>query len=111
MSTKWPLTVLLIGLAEFLRTTSVQLHLQWVPRDSNTEADDLTNVEFCAFNPALRIPVDGRTLPWLVLPRIMAQSQRLFEEVVEQRSKNKLLPPLVSAPTHKAKTRKRKDPW
>ena len=71
MSTKWPLTVLLIELAEHLRAASVQLHLRWVPRDSNTEADDLTNEKFDAFDQALRINLEGNAIPWLVLPRIM----------------------------------------
>jgi hypothetical protein len=111
MSTKWPLTVLLIEMAEFLRQSSIQLHLQWVPRESNVEADNLTNEKFEGFNEDLRIHVDGANLPWLVLPRIMAQSQRLFEEVLEQRSKNKLLPSSFCSHGHTAKSRKRKDPW
>ena len=111
MSTKWPLTVLLMELAEFLRQSSIQLHLRWVPRDSNVEADDLTNEKFSSFNEDLRIHVDGASLPWLVLPRIMTQSQRLFEEVLEQRSKNKLLPSSFGSHGHSAKSKKRKNPW
>ena len=111
MSTKWPLTVLLIEMAEFLRQSSIQLHLRWVPRESNTEADDLTNGKFDAFNKDLRVHVVGADLPWLALPRIMKQSQRLYEEVLEQRSNNKLLPSSYGSHGHSVKPRKRKDPW
>ena len=111
MSTKWPLTVLLIEMAEFLRHTSIQLHLRWVPRESNTEADDLTNQKFDAFDKDLRVPVVGADLPWLVLPRIMQQSHRLFEEVLEQRSKNSLSSPIVCSHGRLVRSRKRKDPW
>jgi hypothetical protein len=111
MSTKWPLTVLLIEMAEFLRQSSIQLHLRWVPRESNTEADDLTNGKFDAFNKDLRVHVIGADLPWLVLPRIMKQSQRLYEEVLEQRSSNKLLPSKFSSHGHSVKSHKRKNPW
>ena len=111
MSTKWPLTVLLIEMAELMRQTSIQLHLRWVSRDLNTEADDLTNEKFNSFDPSLRVHVEGHSLPWLVLPRIMSQSQKLFEEVLEQRSKNKLSPFVSAAHSRPHKVRKQKDPW
>jgi hypothetical protein len=110
MSTKWPLTVLLIELAEISRQNAIQLHLRWVPRDSNQEADDLTNQKFGAFNPELRVECVPAKIDWLVLPRIMCQSQRLYEEVLEQRElqKSSSVPHVCWIP---AKKRKRKDPW
>ena len=58
MSTKWPLTSLLMEMGEQMKARKVELHLCWVRRDSNTEADAITNEDFSAFTPGLRIPVD-----------------------------------------------------
>ncbi|CAE8609473.1 unnamed protein product [Polarella glacialis] len=86
MSTKWPLTVLLMELSETLRAREAELRLDWVRREFNTEADAITNQEFAAFDPLLRIQVEGAAIPWLVLPAFMEASQRLYDEIVCERA-------------------------
>jgi hypothetical protein len=103
LSTKWPLTVLLMELVEQLRQRKVELYLQWIQRDSNVEADALTNDDYSAFDPKKRIEVKGEDIPWAVLPQVMAESQLVYEDMVKVRN----LPCKRQGP----KARKLDDPW
>ncbi len=49
MSTKYPLTLLAMELSETLRPRSCEPNLQWIPREKNQLADDLTNEKFDSF--------------------------------------------------------------
>ena len=51
MSTKWPLTVLLVEPSEGLRHQRVSLAVDWVPQDENQEADDPSNLKVDGFSP------------------------------------------------------------
>ena len=50
---------------------NIWLHSRWTPREWNTEADDLMNEKFEAFERGLLIPARVEVLPWLVLPRLL----------------------------------------
>ena len=52
MSTKYPLALLLMELSEEMRGQQVVLDLRWMPRETNQEADDLSNLKTGAFDPA-----------------------------------------------------------
>jgi hypothetical protein len=82
LSTKFPLTILLIELSEQLRTRDSVLNLAWVPRGENQEADDLTNEDFSKFSSNLRIEVNPAEIKWIVLPEIMKSSQELYSDIV-----------------------------
>ena len=49
ISTKFPITPLVIELSEQLRSRGAELHLRWIPRLSNQEADDLSILKFDDF--------------------------------------------------------------
>ena len=85
MSSKWPLTVLLIELSEQLRAKNMELQLLWRQRDLNQEADDLTNGIYTAFDPARRISVDPSSIPWLVMNDIMQVSEQLYTSICKER--------------------------
>ena len=51
MTTKFPSTLILMELAEELSAKNCELQLQWVRRDLNQLADDLTNENFASFDP------------------------------------------------------------
>ena len=55
MTTKYPSTLVLMETAEELSHRNCELQLQWIRRDLNQLADDLTNEEFKSFDPGLRI--------------------------------------------------------
>jgi hypothetical protein len=45
MTTKFPVTLLLMEMTEWLRELDLVLNLQWVPREQNNEADALSNMD------------------------------------------------------------------
>ena len=81
MSTKYPITLLIIELNEVLRQGGVTASLVWVRRDENQLADDLTTEEFGKFDASKRIQVNEENLRWLVLEELLPESNKLFEEV------------------------------
>ena len=72
MTSKFPRVVILAELVAQLRQRRMNLHLGWAPRLQNEEADALTNGNFTAFDPARRVEVEVKSLPWLVLPQMLA---------------------------------------
>lgn len=85
LTTKWPLTALLLELSEQLRAHQLDLRLLWRERNLNTEADSLTNNDFSSFDPEMRVNCDPRNLPWKVLPEVMESSRILYETIVAER--------------------------
>ena len=81
MTSKFPLVAILAEFAEQLEARRMDLELTWVPRGQNIEADALTNGDFALFDPARRLDVDAGSLPWRVLPKVLASAERLYEEV------------------------------
>ena len=63
MTTKFPSTLVLMELAEELSAKNCELQLQqWIRRDLNQLADDLTNENFASFDPNFRIDLKGEAL-------------------------------------------------
>jgi len=89
MSTKFPTTLLLMELSEQLRSRSLELHLNWIPRGQNEPADDLSNMCFTRFSPDRRIELVGEDLKFLVLPHLTRVSQDLFDKIKHVREKRK----------------------
>jgi hypothetical protein len=79
----------LIELSEQLRTREVELHLIWIPREENQEADDLTNEMFEKFSPEHRVLVDPLNIPWLVLKDLMNAGSDLYGEIVKLKSQKR----------------------
>ena len=59
--------LVLMETAEELSHRNCELQLQWIRRDLNQLADDLTNEEFKSFDPGLRIALKGSELRWRIL--------------------------------------------
>jgi hypothetical protein len=115
-STKWPITALLLELSEQLRRRRAILDLQWLPRDSNSEADALTNLNFEGFTPDKRIEVKSADIKWAILPDIMGVSMDLYNDVCKQRLVNKNMAAGKTAWNKARKTAANKrmkwaDPW
>ena len=110
LSTKFPLTTLLIELSEQLRAKSLELHLQWVKRDDNQEADDLTNEEFSRFSIKNRTHVDVSKLNWLVLPSLMKSSQELYDHIVNLKKRKRAERPRGDQ-SRKRKRKTELTPW
>ena len=106
MSTKYPLTILIMELSETLRTRGCELHLEWIPRERNQLADDLTNQDFKHFSLDSRVQFVGGDTRWLVLDGLMAKAQEFHMELAEERKRKVTDPKPV-----KNKKRKKLDPW
>ena len=76
-SSKYPLSILVMEMAAQLDVFDAELELAWVPRNQNTEADDLTNARYEEFDGSLRIEVDLDKLPFIVLPKLMEQAGKM----------------------------------
>ena len=105
MRTKFPSTLVLMELAEELSAKNCELQLQWIRRDLNQLADDLTNENFASFDPNFRIDLKGEALEWRVLGRLLRFTTSYFEELGEAKRTKK-----VHA-TRFAKRTRKLGPW
>ena len=89
MSTKFPLTLLVIEISEMLRAVDATAKLRWVRRDDNQGADDLTNCIFTRFAEEKRVHFKVEEGTWLVLDELMKESKKVFEEIQEMKLRKK----------------------
>ena len=117
MSSKFPLVVILTELAAQMRQRRLELDLAWIPRNQNEEADALTNGKFETFDANLRVNINLEKVKFLVLNKMMAVADDLYEQVRTRRSTTARTPqpPLPSGMGAERKGRKRplreRDPW
>ena len=110
LTTKLPLSAVLMQLAVALAARNLWLDVAWIPRESNVEADSLTNDDFSAFDPALRIPVIWEELPTEVMASALAFAQGFQVDLLEAKAKRLAEAPLPPG-RKKRKTRFDKSPW
>ena len=112
LSTKYPLTILLMELSEQLRTREATLSLKWLERESNQEADDLTNCCFDKFSLERRIEIDQSRLEFLVLADINVASAELYQDLLKEKGATPGSRATATASRTKAQDRLRwRDPW
>lgn len=85
LSTKFPVTLLVIEVAETLRRYDAFATLTWVRRDGNVLADALTNEDFSSFEPQKRENVEEEKLQWFVMDKRLQRSEELFNEIKEHK--------------------------
>ena len=110
MSTKYPLTVLIMELSETLRTRDCELCLEWIPREKNQLADDLTNEKFDHFPMELRVKFVGGDTKWLVLDSLLKKAQEFHEELAKER-KRKISVSTPKSVQKGANKKRRIEPW
>ena len=71
-----------------LEARQAQLDLEWIPREFNQEADDLSNELLHGFDPQLRIPVDPGKMGWLYMDDLMEQGVSFFQEMRRKKGKS-----------------------
>ena len=86
MTSKYPLVVILIEVAEQLAAENVGLALRWVPRLQNEEADALTNGRFEDFSPERRIVARVEDMKFIALNELMAKVGALMAEIAVRKS-------------------------
>ena len=70
-SNKFPLSFVQMQLGLKCYFHGLVLQLRWRPRETNVEADDLTNQKYDKFDPGLRCQVQWRDLDWAILEELM----------------------------------------
>ena len=113
MTTSYPLNLLAMEAAAQMEDRGIELILNWVPRELNEEADDLSNLRFGSFHKDRRIPVDVGSLPLKVLPRLVECSMAFEREAADLRAQRMLNAPERKRPrglgfSDRLKVR---DPW
>ncbi len=73
-SNRFPLSIVVMEIAAQLEVRRARLSMTWTPRDSNSEADQLSNGDFTGFDPSLRVPIHPESVQWLVLDRLMSHA-------------------------------------
>ena len=52
--------------------------MSWVPREQNAEADAITNGDVGWLSPGMRVATDMKTLPFQILPDMLAQGEAFY---------------------------------
>eukprot|EP00439_Symbiodinium_sp_Y106_P048725 s3770_g6.t1 len=68
-------------IAEELAQKNCELQLQWIRRDINQLADDLTNEEFKGFDSDQRIDLRAEDFQWRILDRLLAHADSFYREL------------------------------
>ena len=76
MSTKFPLTLLLMELTEELKFRDLKLYLEWIRREDNMEADALSNEDWGDFNELGEIRRPER-IGWKVLDKLKVRGEEV----------------------------------
>ncbi len=69
-SSSFPLSIVIMELAAQLESRGARLDLNWIPRESNSEADRLSNGDSSGFNPDNRVHLDVGQIQWKVLNKL-----------------------------------------
>ena len=105
-TTAFPLCCVAMELAAQLEARRLDLSLDWVPRDSNSEADALADGNTDGFNPELRVGFNLEELPWLVLPGLLDEGHRFYTDGVGRQK------PVPAEPRPAGRKRLRdREPW
>ena len=89
LSTKYPVTLLVIEIAETLRRYDSFATLTWVRRDGNELADALRNEDFSSFELQRREAIGEEHFQWFVMDELLKGSKELFEEIKEHKARKK----------------------
>ena len=76
MTSRYPASAVLMEMSALLKRSGLQASVQWAPRTANREADRLANGFTQDFNPAYECVIDPATVPWILLPRALAEGRQ-----------------------------------
>ncbi len=79
-STRFPLCAVLMEIAAQSEQMNVRLALDWVPRDWNAQADQLSNGDYRGFSDSQRVHINWSQVDWKVLHWAMDLGDRRRQE-------------------------------
>ena len=77
-----------------------ELDLNWVPREQNCEADELSNMDTKRFREENKVECDLDRLQFIILPELLDEGERLYQLVEKVKA---AAPVPMSAPGRKRK--------
>ena len=89
MSTKSPLSAVVMELSEQLEARGSWLKLAWAPRQQNEEADALSNQQFEGFDMDKRMHLDPAAVEWIILPKMLELGGGMIKELEERRRRKR----------------------
>lgn len=99
-SNKFPLFYVQMQLGLKCYLHGLVFQLRWRPRETNVEADDLTNLRFDRFTMALRCQVNWKGLDWSMMEELL----QFREEVQRWREEKRKLPGVQVKASKRQKT-------
>jgi len=78
LTTKWPLLAFLAELSMQLEKRGVLLEVNWAPREQNTEADAITNMDYDWLRMENKVVTVMGQLPFLILPELLAKGEFFY---------------------------------
>ena len=109
MTTSFPLCIISMELAAQLEHSNAHMSAEWIPRETNKEADALADGLTSGFNPTLdkSRPIDE--IEWLVIPSFMEKAAEFYKD--SRRTKELLAKSSSSSSVGPAKKRKKKEQY
>lgn len=86
LTTKFPLSLILMELAKLLEEFGLDLDLAWIPREQNEEADDLSKGRYERFDMNNRVEVEMENIPFRILRRMLKAATELDAEIKEKKT-------------------------
>ena len=83
LSTKWPVMLVLMDYLDFCETKGLRCQLDWRPRDTNVEADQLTNEDFSSFELEKRIKIKWEDIKLPMVELLMSYSETFSKRKFE----------------------------
>jgi hypothetical protein len=113
MTTKFPLSVVGMELATALEERNLTLNADWVPREWNAQADDLTNSRFDEFSPGLRRVFDLKANSFKVFNELIVAGAAFHEGANAARIavRDRVVPRGGGVRRGRRATLKERDPW
>ena len=87
MTSKFLLCVILMEVAAEIQTRNFSLDLQWVPREQNAEADELSNSDPKRFDPENVIPVNMGNMKFIILDEMLHKGEKLHQGLEMEKAK------------------------
>ena len=109
MTTSYPLSAVLMQMTSMLVARNLWLNLDWIAREENQSADDLTNNKFDDFSLEKRLEVVWSELPLEVLALLVKEGNGFLAEIEKYKAdKRAAIKEGVAVPR---KRRRTKQPW
>ena len=113
LTTSYPLCTMAMELAAQLEARGADLHLEWIPRAMNKEADALADGRTEGFDPDRRVVAEVQGIEWLVLDRLLASGEAFYKEAnkIKERRKDKVRTTAATGSGGKRQKLREREPW